>query len=75
MTLLDAPFLQNLRVISIQIEEGASLVLRQMGISVGKSLEKVHAAPLGDPLAVRVGGQRFSLRKEICARIHVERAE
>ncbi len=75
MTLLDAPFSRSLRVTSIRLEEGASLILRQMGVSVGRLIEKVHEAPLGDPLAFRIGGQRFSLRKEICLGIEVVQAE
>lgn len=73
MNLAKAPLNTTLRIAKIDAgSEDESLVLRQMGIYVGERVEKLHVAPLGDPLTLRVGGQRFSLRMEISKRILVE---
>lgn len=41
--------------------------LREMGLTVGVSVELVRRAPLGDPLDVRVRGYHMSLRKSEAA--------
>lgn len=74
LNLVDAPSSCKLKVISLEaMHEDAVLVLKQLGIARDEIIEKLHVAPLGDPLTVRIGGQRFSLRKEICRNIRVER--
>ncbi len=73
MNLLEAPFLKNLRVLSLdRIPEESRIILEQMGIFFGEEIEKLHIAPLGDPVAVRIGEQAFSLRKNICENLLVE---
>lgn len=75
MNLANAPFHRKLRITTVATEcADTRLVLRQMGIAVGEIVEKLHVAPLGDPVTFRIGGQRFSLRGETCAEIAVVEA-
>ena len=74
MNLAEAPLNTILRIAAVDAGSvDVDLVLRQMGIFVGESVEKLHVAPLGDPLTLRIGGQRFSLRMEISRAIRVEK--
>ena len=73
MTLWDAPFRSPLRVLDLAaLKEEVRLVLLQLGIDQGETIEKVHAAPLGDPVSLRIGEQLFTLRSEVCRGIQVE---
>ena len=75
MDLIEAPFQCELKIVEISgLGQETELVLRQLGIYPAENIEKLHVAPLGDPLTVRVGGQRFSLRKEICRGVKVSKA-
>lgn len=46
-----------------------------MGFCVGKELRVLYRAPLGDPMAVDIGGYILSLRNEEAAQIEVESIE
>ena len=73
MNLFEANFGTLLCIESLKNLSGdQSLILCQLGFCVGDVLEKVHAAPLGDPITVRIGEQLYSLRKEICEQIQVQ---
>lgn len=73
MTLWDAPFRMPLRVLDLAgLKEEVRLVLLQLGIDQGETIEKVHAAPLGDPVSLRIGEQLFTLRSDVCRKIQVE---
>lgn len=73
MNLWDAPFRKPLKILSVDgLSEEIRLVLSQLGIEVGEAIEKMHLAPLGDPLSLRIGEQLFTLRRELCRHIHVE---
>lgn len=73
MTLWDAPFRQPLRVTDLQgFGHEISAVLAQLGLDPGETVEKVHIAPLRDPVSLRIGEQLFTLRADICRRILVE---
>lgn len=73
MTLWDAPFRKPLRVLDLSgFEDDIRLVLTQLGIDSGETIEKVHAAPLRDPVSLRIGEQLFTLRSEVCRKIVVE---
>jgi len=50
----------------------ASLRLREMGLLPGTSLTLVRAAPLGDPLEIKVRGYNLTLRKTEAAHVLVE---
>jgi len=55
-------------------QDPAFIRLREMGLLVGTSVTLVRAAPLGDPLEIKVRGYSLSLRKVDAARIVVEPA-
>lgn len=75
MNLWEAPFNTPLRVQSLQFHsDEVRLVLVQLGIDEGEILEKLHVAPLGDPLSVMIGQQVFSLRFDICKNIQVSKS-
>lgn len=73
MNLFDAPFRKKLRVRALaDLPKDARLVLIQLGLDEGELVEKVHTAPLGDPIGLRIGEQLFTLRSELCRKIGVE---
>lgn len=72
MNLSEAPFGTPLRVVRVSLDAERAFVLAQLGVAAGENLEKVHAAPLGDPLTLRLGEQLFALRKDLCAAVEVE---
>ena len=73
MNLWDAPFRKPLRVLSLSaFGEEIRLVLVQLGIDPGEVIEKIHSAPLKDPVSLRIGEQVFTLRSETCRNILVE---
>jgi ferrous iron transport protein A len=57
-----------------RIEGGDSLVQRlmEMGLIEGEPVEVVAFAPFGDPMEVRLGDYRLSLRRVEAARVQVE---
>ncbi len=46
--------------------------LYEMGLLEGETVEMLGAAPLGDPLEIRLGNTRLSLRKSEAAGILVQ---
>lgn len=72
MNLWDAPFKISLEVKGFEnITEEVRLVLVQLGLDSGEQVEKIHVAPLGDPVSLRIGNQVFTLRSDICKKIQV----
>ena len=57
------------------LEGGDVLIQRlmEMGLLDGEEVEVLGFAPLGDPMEVRVGDGRRSLRRAEAARVRVER--
>ena len=57
------------------LEGGDVLIQRlmEMGLLDGEEVEVLGFAPLGDPMEVRVGDGRLSLRRAEAARVRVER--
>jgi ferrous iron transport protein A len=45
--------------------------LMEMGVFEGEEIEVVALAPLGDPLEVRLGDSRLSLRRAEASRIQI----
>jgi ferrous iron transport protein A len=45
--------------------------LMEMGLFEGEEIEVVALAPLGDPLEIRLGDSRLSLRRGEAARVQV----
>lgn len=75
LSLWDAPFRRPLRVLELTgFADEVRLVLLQLGLDAGETIEKVHAAPLGEPVSLRIGEQLFTLRQEVCRKILVEAA-
>lgn len=71
-TLSEAPFFTRLLVKRLSLQSiDAELVLEQLGIYEGAIISKLHTAPLGDPITLRIGSQSFALHKKICDQILV----
>jgi Fe2+ transport system protein FeoA len=49
--------------------------LGEMGVFEGETIEVIGVAPLGDPLEIRIGDGRLSLRREEAAGIEIEEAD
>ena len=62
---------QRGRVLSLQGDAGLVQRLMELGVIEGEEVELVGAAPLGDPLEVRLGASRLSLRRREAAGIEV----
>jgi Fe2+ transport system protein FeoA len=60
----------------VALAGGDALVQRllEMGLFEGEEVEVVGFAPLGDPMEVRLGDYRLSLRRSEAARVQVESA-
>lgn len=50
----------------------AATRLREMGVLVGTTVTLVRAAPLGDPLEIKVRGYHLTLRKREAEHVLVE---
>lgn len=46
--------------------------LMEMGLFEGEELEVIALAPLGDPIEIRLGDSRLSLRRSEAARVEVD---
>ena len=53
-------------------DDGLVQRLMEMGLLEGEEVEVVGFAPMGDPMEVRLGDYRLSLRRVEAARVHVE---
>ena len=60
------------RITRIDGEDGLVQRLMEMGLLEGEEVEVVGFAPMGDPMEVRLGDYRLSLRRVEAARVHVE---
>lgn len=73
MNLWEAPFGRPLRIKNITgLSDEVRLVLNQLGLDQGETVEKKYLAPLGDPVSLLIGSQLFTLRAEICRHVQVE---
>ncbi len=74
--LWEAPFRKPLRIVDLAgfdpSEDEIRLVLTQLGVDEGETIEKLHSAPLKDPVSLRIGEQVFTLRADVCRKIRVE---
>lgn len=59
------------RILAILGEPGLIQRLYELGLMEGHDVEVVAIAPLGDPLEIRSGGLRLSLRKAEAAGIQL----
>ena len=56
INLFDAKFDCLLAVTAVQgLSDDSEIVLRQMGIFPERTIAKIHAAPLGDPVTIKIG--------------------
>ena len=60
------------RIVSLDAEPAVLQRLLEMGLLEGDEIELLAIAPLGDPLEIRRGDFRLSLRRAEAARILVE---
>ena len=60
------------RITRIDGEDGLVQRLMEMGLLEGEEVEVVGFAPLGDPMEVRLGDYRLSLRRVEAARVRVD---
>ena len=66
---------QQARVLSLAGEPALVQRFYELGLYEGESIELITFAPLGDPVEIRVGNTRLSLRKREAAFITVELIE
>lgn len=62
---------QRARIDAIAGGDALSQRLMEMGLLEGETIEVVGFAPLGDPMEIRVGDYRLSIRKTEAARVAV----
>jgi ferrous iron transport protein A len=60
------------RVVAVAGADALVQRLMEMGLLEGAEVEIVGVAPLGDPIDVRLGDYRLSLRRAEAARVRVE---
>jgi Fe2+ transport system protein FeoA len=63
---------QRGRIAALQGDDALSQRLMEMGLLEDAVVEVIGFAPLGDPLEVRLGDYRLSLRRREAARVSVE---
>lgn len=63
---------EHARIVSLQGDPVVLQRLMEMAVLEGEEVEMLGVAPLGDPLEVRLGDYRLSLRREDASRIEVE---
>lgn len=60
---------QSARVEAVAGEPALVQRLYEMGLLEGDTVEVIGVAPLGDPIEVRIGGTRLSLRRREAAAV------
>lgn len=63
---------QRGRVASLQGGDALVQRLMEMGLFEGEEIEVVALAPLGDPIEIRLGDSRLSLRRSEAARVQIQ---
>ena len=62
---------QRVRVVAVAGTDALVQRLLEMGLLEGEEVEIVGYAPLGDPVQIRLGDYRLSLRRSEAARVSV----
>jgi ferrous iron transport protein A len=70
-TLADVAPGQSAEVLAISGDPALVQRLYEMGLLEGETVEVVARAPLGDPIEIRFGNSRLSLRKAEAANVTV----
>lgn len=60
------------RILEILGEDSNSLRLRSLGLLPGQHIRRRNTAPLGDPVAYEVEGQKISLRRTEAKLVEIE---
>ena len=63
---------QRGRISALQGDDALVQRLMEMGLIEDETIELVRVAPLGDPLEIRLGDYRLSLRRNEAARVLIE---
>jgi len=63
---------QRGRIVALEGGDALTQRLMEMGLLEGDEVELVGFAPLGDPVEVRLGDYRLSLRRAEAARVQIE---
>ncbi len=71
MTLAELRVGQKAVIEALQGSDSVTQRLMEMGLLKGETVELLGIAPLGDPLEVRLGSYRLSLRKAEASRVLV----
>lgn len=66
---------QRAEVLSVAGDPGLVQRLYELGLIEGERVELVALAPLGDPIEIRLGNSRLSLRKAEAAGVGVRISE
>jgi ferrous iron transport protein A len=72
VTLDELPVGGRGRITALSAEPALLQRLMEMGVLEGDEVEVLAFAPLGDPIEVRLGDSRLSLRREEAARVEVQ---
>jgi ferrous iron transport protein A len=62
---------QRGRISALAGNDGLVQRLMEMGLFEGEEIEVIALAPLGDPIEIRLGDSRLSLRRSEAARVQV----
>ena len=74
-TLADLSPGQSAEVLSLSGDAALVQRLYEMGLLEGERVAVIARAPLGDPIEIRFGNSRLSLRKAEAANVEVRNAE
>lgn len=74
-TLADLTPGQSAEIVSLAGPAALVQRLYEMGLLEGERVEVIARAPLGDPIEIRFGNSRLSLRKAEAANVEVRNAE
>ena len=66
---------QGGRVLSLQGDAALVQRLMELGVLEGEEIEVIGYAPLGDPIEIRLGNTRLSLRRREAAGIEIHPLE
>ena len=62
---------QQARIDAVQANGALGQRLLEMGLLEGETVEVIGFAPMGDPMEIRLGDYRLSLRRSEAARVSV----
>jgi Fe2+ transport system protein FeoA len=63
---------QRGRIASLVGDDALVQRLMEMGLFEGELIEVIAFAPLGDPIEIRLGDSRLSLRRREAARVQID---